>query len=236
MLVQQYRTLRKHYREDVFHVAGNHDADYYDNGAGAWFRKWLDPIGENTQFSEVHPKRRRFPVEGTWERYRFEAGNILLLMMSDYNSAPCPVGRGSSKEKMKGGFPAGAVTQTTDFTYTAQAAPDYPDPPDQTFAGHAFELEAYAGGTVLPPGFTFSVPVTITIHYADGDVAGLDETLLELRYWDGSEWQGAGCGSHDRHPGENWLGVPVCHLSEFALFGEERAVYLPLVLKGYGGS
>jgi hypothetical protein len=127
-------------------------------------------------------------------------------------------------------IPAGAVTQTTDLVYTAQAAPDHPDPPDQTFAGHAFELDAYDGDTLLP-GFTFSVPVTITIHYADGDVAGVDETSLELWYWDGSAWQGAGCGLHDRHPDENWLGVPVCHLSEFALFGRERAVYLPLVLR-----
>lgn len=116
MLIEQYRmfeSLAKHRREDVYHVAGNHDADYYDQGRGAWFRKWLDPIGENTAFSEVHAKRRLFPVEGTWERYKFQAGNVLFLMMSDYNSANCPVGRGHSKDREKGGFPAGAVTRET---------------------------------------------------------------------------------------------------------------------------
>ena len=116
MLVEQYhllRTLVKHRREDVYHVAGNHDADYYDQGRGAWFRKWLDPVGENTAFSEVHADRRLFPVEGTWERYKFQAGNVLFLMMSDYNSANCPVGRGHSKDRKKGGFPAGAVTRET---------------------------------------------------------------------------------------------------------------------------
>jgi hypothetical protein len=112
-LVAQYRALTGHYREDVFHVAGNHDADYYDLGPGTWFSKWLDPIGEHTASSEVDSKRRRFPVNGTWERYTFQAGNVLFLMMSDYNSAPTPVGRGSSREKNAGGFPGGAVTRDT---------------------------------------------------------------------------------------------------------------------------
>ncbi len=113
MLVRQYRALTGHYREDVYQVAGNHDGDYYDQGPGSWFGKWLDPIGIHTRFSEVHPQLRRFPVEGTWEHYKFEAGNILFLMMSDYNCAVAPVGRGHSKDQLKGGFPAGAVTRDT---------------------------------------------------------------------------------------------------------------------------
>ncbi|MFN2351272.1 MAG: metallophosphoesterase [Kiritimatiellia bacterium] len=113
VLVDQYRSLTKNYREDIYHVAGNHDADYYDLGAGAWFSKWVDPTGAHTDYSGVHPELRRFAVDGTWERYKFQAGNILFLMMSDYNSAPPPVGRGSSREALKGGFPAGAVTRAT---------------------------------------------------------------------------------------------------------------------------
>lgn len=112
-VVAQYRALAGHYREDVYNVAGNHDADYYDLGPGTWFRKWIDPLGENTATSQVDAKRRRFAAEGTWERYKFQAGNVLFLMLSDYNSAPTPVGRGSSKEKNRGGYPAGAVTRET---------------------------------------------------------------------------------------------------------------------------
>lgn len=112
-LVAQYRALTGHYREDVYHVAGNHDADYWDMGPGTWFQKWLDPLGQHTVSSEVHPGLRRFPVEGTWERYMFRAGNVLFLMMSDYNSAPTPVGRGSSTGRNAGGFPGGAVTRET---------------------------------------------------------------------------------------------------------------------------
>lgn len=112
-IVAQYRALTHHYREDVYPVAGNHDADYYDLGVGAWFQKWLDPLGQNTASSEVHAALRRFPVDGTWEHYAFRAGNILFLMLSDYNSAPTPVGRGNSREKKAGGYPAGAVTRET---------------------------------------------------------------------------------------------------------------------------
>jgi hypothetical protein len=35
---------------------------------------------------------------------------------------------------------------------------------------------------------------------------------------------------YDRHPNENWLAVPICHLTKLALFGQHR-VYLPLVIK-----
>ena len=65
----------------------------------------------------------------------------------------------------------------------------------------------------------FSVPVTITIHYADGDVIGLDENTLTLETWnpDSGQWEDAACGAYDRHPAENWLAVPICHLSRFGL-------------------
>ena len=112
-LVRQYRALTKHRREQIYNVPGNHDAPYYDLGVGSWFRKWGDPLGENTEFSGVDQSRRPFPVKGTWERYSFQAGNILFLMLADRNDAPTPVGRGTSTERNKGGFPAGAVTRET---------------------------------------------------------------------------------------------------------------------------
>jgi iduronate 2-sulfatase len=112
-LQRQYRAMTKHRREQVYNVPGNHDAPYYDHGPGSWFRKWGDPLGENTQFSGVDPQRRPFPVEGTWERYRFFSGNVLFLMLADRNDAPTPVGRGHSRDGQSGGFHAGAVTRET---------------------------------------------------------------------------------------------------------------------------
>jgi len=112
-LIRQYRALTKHRREQIYNVPGNHDAPYYDHGPGSWFAKWGDPLGQHTEFSGVDPMRRPFPVEGSWERYRFEAGNILFLMLADRNDAPEPVGRGHSKDGKSGGYPAGAVTRET---------------------------------------------------------------------------------------------------------------------------
>jgi len=113
ILVRQFEVMDKHNREDIYSIAGNHDGDYYDLGVGHWFNKWMDPMGKNTEFSGVDASKRKYPITGTWERYKFTTGNILYLMLSDYNSAPTPVGRGSSAQNLPGGFPAGAVTRET---------------------------------------------------------------------------------------------------------------------------
>ncbi len=107
-LVRQFGALKKHRREDFYDIAGNHDASRDGEPVMAWFRKWVDPLGENTAHSGVDAKRRPYPVTGTWERYEFRVGNALFLMMSDRNDLPLPAGRGA-----RGGYPAGAVTQET---------------------------------------------------------------------------------------------------------------------------
>ncbi len=107
-VLRQYAAATKHRREDFYDLAGNHDASGQGQPTQWWFRKWIDPTGENTQFSGVDPKRRRYPVTGTWERYEFRVGNLLFLVMSDRNDLPVPVGRGK-----RGGYPAGAVTGET---------------------------------------------------------------------------------------------------------------------------
>jgi len=128
--------------------------------------------------------------------------------------------------------PAGAVTEVTTLSYTPVEIVAVPS--GFAFAGHAFDLEAYRGGALLP-GFTFSIPVTITIYYTDTDVAGLDENTLVLEYWNdsASAWEDAACGSYKRHPEGNWLSVPINHLSRFGLFGPIYQVYLPLILRSY---
>lgn len=129
-------------------------------------------------------------------------------------------------------IPADAVTQSTNLVYTAETSPTQSTPSNLKFAGRAFNLDAYQDG-MLVEDMVFSKSVTITLHYADIDVSGLDENILKLEYWTGTTWRDAACGAYDRHPNDNWLVVPICHLSEFALFeaGEQSTIYLPLVLK-----
>jgi hypothetical protein len=111
LVSRQFAAARRHVREQFYNLAGNHDATFADEKTQWWFRKWLDPTGENTEFSGVDAKNRPYPVEGTWERYTFRVGNLLFAMMSDRNDVGPPVGRGQ-----RGGYPAGAVTGET-FTW-----------------------------------------------------------------------------------------------------------------------
>ncbi|MCH8817930.1 MAG: metallophosphoesterase [Chloroflexi bacterium] len=107
-IVKQYGALKKHRREQVYDLVGNHDASGPSEPQQWWFKKWLDPAGDNTAHSGVDARRRPFPIDGTWERYSFEAGNLLFLMMGDRNDGGPPVGRDEV-----GGYPAGAISSET---------------------------------------------------------------------------------------------------------------------------
>ena len=107
-VVRQFGALRKHRREDVYNVCGNHDRSGLDEPKNWWWRKWVDPTGENTKYSQVDAARRKYKIEGTWERYSFRIGNLLFLMMSDINEPSQRVGRGAL-----GGNPGGVVTGET---------------------------------------------------------------------------------------------------------------------------
>ena len=115
--------------------------------------------------------------------------------------------------------PANAVTDSITLICTPIISAPVSIPSGWFFAGHAFNLDAYLEG-VLQPGFAFTKPITVAIHYSDEDVAGLIEEELVLMYWNGEAWEDAACGSgYDRHPDENWMAVPICHLTPFALLG-----------------
>src|SRR5262245_38005842 len=107
-IVRQFSVMRKHLREDIYDISGNHDRSGTDEPQAWWWRKWIDPTGEHTEFSRVDPTKRRFPIDGTWERYSFRVGNLLFLMMSDINEPTQKLGRGPL-----GGNPGGVVRGET---------------------------------------------------------------------------------------------------------------------------
>lgn len=81
-----------------------------------------------------------------------------------------------------------------------------------------------SGAVPTQNGFTFMMPVTITLTYGDEDVAGIDENNLRLYYWTGDSWTDAvtTCGNdyqYNNDPAVNELKVPVCHLSQFGMAG-----------------
>jgi hypothetical protein len=104
-IVRQFGALKTHRREQIYDLSGNHDRSGLDEPQAWWWRKWIDPTGEHTEFSHVDAAKRPFPISGTWERYSFRAGNLLFLMMSDINEPTQKVGRGTL-----GGNPGGVVS------------------------------------------------------------------------------------------------------------------------------
>src|SRR5690349_14480313 len=107
-IVRQFSVLQRHRREQVYDLSGNHDRSGLDEPQAWWWRKWIDPTGEHTEFSGVNARKRPFPIDGTWERYSFRVGNLLFLMMSDINEPTQKIGRGTL-----GGNPGGVVSGET---------------------------------------------------------------------------------------------------------------------------
>ncbi len=114
-------------------------------------------------------------------------------------------------------FPAGAVATTQTVSYVP--LDDLPT-----------DRLAFA----LVPNLTFSQPVTITIHYRDSDVVGMDESDLKLYSydWPSHLWTEADpYGGYVRDPVNNILQAAVCHFSDYAMMDLPYTVYLPLILR-----
>jgi hypothetical protein len=133
--------------------------------------------------------------------------------------------------------PDDGVSEATSIVYTPLRSSAHPDPMGLQSASHNFVLDAYRSETILP-GFVFSQPVTITVHYTDTEVVQFDKETLALYSWNGDEWEDAAqtcdpVSTYTRNPNENWLSVQICQVGEFALFGETNAVfvYLPLIVR-----
>ena len=102
------------------------------------------------------------------------------------------------------------------------------------FAGNSFKLTASIGET---PIATFAKPLTLTLHYSEDALHSIPEDSLLLYYWDTDQlaWVDAvsTCegGVYTRNFDENWLSLPICHLSEFALIGDALDIFLPVIIR-----
>jgi hypothetical protein len=103
-----------------------------------------------------------------------------------------------------------------------------------SFAGNSFELTASVDGT---PITNFALPLVLTLHYDEVDLYSIPEDKLNLYYWDTavSAWvdviNTCESGEYTRNLDENWLSLPICHLSEFALLGDSFDMFLPMITR-----
>lgn len=181
-LVRQFAALENHRREDIYSIAGNHDATTYTEPTQWWFRKWIDPLSENSRYSGVNAEDRPYPITGTWERYSFQVGNLLFLMMSDRNDLPPPVGRGRVDASQEiGGYPAGAVTSET-FLWWQEAINDNPDA--IIISTHHHMLKETTTGSGPWEGFTTSADGTRRALYHGINPGGAPEGASYLYFLD----------------------------------------------------
>ncbi|HVG96156.1 MAG TPA: metallophosphoesterase, partial [Chloroflexota bacterium] len=179
-VVRQFGALRRHRREAVYTLVGNHDASGPDEPperAQWWFKTWIDPTGERTATSGVDRARMPFPVAGTWERYAFRAGNLLFLVMGDRNDGGPPVGRGP-----RGGYPSGAVSGETFDWWRAQVEAN---PDCLIVSAHHHMLKATTVASGPWEGYTRRADGAWQSHYHGYFPDGGPEGASYLYYVDG---------------------------------------------------
>jgi len=199
-VARQFSALRQ--RESIYTLCGNHDRDAPNEAPGTWFQRWVDPMGENTATSGVHRDRYRHPVNGTFERYWFEVGNIRFLMMSDVNAEGQSLGRGEL-----GGNPGGAVTAETFDWWVDQVEANHRD--KIIVCGHHYVLKDTTVASGEWEGMRRGPDGQWKTDYHGYYARGTPQAASYL-YWVGPQ---GGSGSFEQwlaqHPGtvDLWLGA-----------------------------
>lgn len=127
-------------------------------------------------------------------------------------------------------FPPAAVTRTVDITFTSLTTPTA-NARTMREVGRTFTLEARDSSN--RPVTHFQHPYTLTLHYTDADVvaSGLNESRLNLYFYDRGVWLPilpcAGCRIDVQ---TNTVTVALDHFTEFAL-GASSSVYLPAIIR-----
>ncbi len=126
--------------------------------------------------------------------------------------------------------PAGTFTDTVTIT----EAPAYGMPPDGNLTGihHIFDISAVYSSTGLPTQLAAGQTYTVTVHYTDIEKGPAIEGTLRLYGWDGNAWTQEGISS-SVDTANNLVTAQVSHFSLFALLGETKRVYLPVVARGF---
>lgn len=133
-------------------------------------------------------------------------------------------------------IPAGACDGELDVLLTPLVGPSHDYKP-MYWGKNSFELSAWnAHGSVTQ----FLKPLSFTIYYFEDDFNVMPEEELVVKLFDKdyAVWRDAisTCpdGEYTRNFDENWLRLPVCHLTEFGLFNLLELpfrLYLPIGLK-----
>jgi hypothetical protein len=109
------------------------------------------------------------------------------------------------------------------------------------YGGTSFQLTTKDINTGEPVN-TFTPPLLIKIFYDESTIDNIVEDSLALYYFNYENWEWEDIvttcdeGEYIRNTNEYWFSVPVCHLSEFAVYGEEISseelkIFLPMMIR-----
>jgi hypothetical protein len=102
-------------REMIDEGIGNHDAGVNNYDV---YRRYVDPMGENTAYSGVNNALRPYPRTGDWRRRATLIGNVLFLIIPDANGDGCsPCGFPAAPT---GGYPSGSWLEADYLWFEAQ--------------------------------------------------------------------------------------------------------------------
>jgi PKD repeat protein/subtilisin family serine protease len=137
---------------------------------------------------------------------------------------------------VKATIPAGSVTTQTTIQVTSN--PEVRQPNGFNLLGESFDIHAIQDGNLVA-SFLFSNPITLYFEYADRQLTNIQENTLKLYLWDegSNQWIDAAescapASTYTYNLTENWFSVNICHLSQFAIFGESgsQSIFIPLVM------
>ena len=165
----------------------------------------------------------------------------ILVVDVDYGSppAPPPLVTASALILPEGGslsvpgdtleldFPAGAVDSSTIVTYTQSTA--LPD--GALYGAHFFDLLA-VDASASTPVIQFDPPYTMTVDLENLETGPAIQSTLGIYRWDGSQWNLEPTSTLDS--GNQRLSAALDHMSIFAVMGETRQSFLPLVVRQTG--
>ncbi|MDW8003170.1 MAG: hypothetical protein RMJ39_11075, partial [Deltaproteobacteria bacterium] len=97
--------------------------------------------------------------------------------------------------------------------------------------GRTFEITAVYSGTGQPAQLASGGAYTISIHYTDAEKGPIIEDTLALYWWDGNQWVREPSSVVDADA--NTVTATPGHFSLWAVLGEARRVFLPLVFRNY---
>jgi hypothetical protein len=124
-------------------------------------------------------------------------------------------------------FPAGTFASTAVITHTPRLSTEAPATGQLIGVDHFFEVRAsyVDGGGMAQP----AQPYTLRVQYTDSELGTAIESTLALYYWSGSGWVKEMTSVGDL--ANNTLTATPDHLSWWAVLGETRRLYLPVLLR-----